>query len=162
MDDHLQEIRDEYPDLTPTETYAKLSEALMPEVVNLKSLFTDMDQHVEQLGEKLASLRDRKKPQSAEELLEQRAEEWVEALKAEYRDLDSLFEDIQDIALNLPDKARREEMADERIRADYPEFHAEYLQHQQWLKINAERLARQEQRQGQGEDQTHTQNGPAR
>ena len=161
--DHLQKIRAEYPYLNPTETYALLREAVMPEVLNIKSLFTGLEQCEALLDRQPDERKDGEKPQSVEGLLEQRVEEWFKALRAEHRDLDSLFESIQDVASNLPDKARREEMVNERIQADYPQFHTEYLQHQQWLKINQERLARQEQRQSQREqDQTHSQDGHTR
>lgn len=167
MEDHLEKIRRENPNLNPTETYALLSDALIPEVlaeeVDFESLFSALDQYEDRLDGQLSALRDRQSPRSAEDLLEQGVEEWFKDLRADHTDLDSALGDIEEIALNLPEKARIEEFVAGKIQNEYPQFNMEYLEHQKWLEINAERLARQKQMQFRDEpDQTRSQDGLAR
>jgi hypothetical protein len=167
MENHLQKIRAEQPGLNPTEIYGLLSKAMLPEVleaeIDFDSFLESLEQYTDRLDDLHATLRDGEKPQSADEPPEQTVEEWLEALRSGHRGLDSLYEELEDIACNLPDKEHIEEMVDEKIRSEYPQFHQEYLEHRQWLAANEERLARQEQRQFSDEPgQTLNQDGHTR
>lgn len=150
MEDHLQKIRDEHPNLNPTETYELLNESLMSEVaeenVDFASIKNALEQYEDRLNEQISKLKAAANPESAEDVLDAQFEEWFEDMKIDHEDMDSLFKEAIDLADDLPDISRVEELVDDQIQKDYPEFHEQYLQHQQWLKTNEERLARQEQR----------------
>ena len=167
MKDPLCKILIEHPDLNPTETYALLSKALTPDVldeeIDFDAFHDILKQYIDRLDNQLTTLRDKENPASAEGMLEQTAREWFAGLRSDHQDLDSLYSELEDIAWNLPDKASIVEMVDEKIQMNYPDFHEEYLEHQQWLKANTERLARVGQRQLQGEpDQTRNPDGHTR
>ena len=161
MKDHLQKIRDEHPDLNPTETYDLLSKVILPD--ELEHLFNALEEYDSRLEEQLQLLREKKPARSADALLERAAGEWFEAVKDGQQSLSSISTIIQDVVRGIPGKIRIAEMVDETIRTDYPQFHQEYLEHQQWLKVNEERLARQEQQQLQSEQaRTHNPDGHTR
>lgn len=167
MEDHLQNIRDEHPHLNPTETYKLLGKAMTPEVAEREMDHEDfidaLDQYEERLNDQLLSLKDRLKPEYAQDMLGEEFDKWFADLQDDHQDLDSRFDDIKNIGWDLPDEARIAEIVDEKIQKDYPEFHQQYREHQQWLKTNEERLARQEQRSFEGEtDQTRNMDGRTR
>ncbi len=167
MKDPLHKILIEHPNLNPTETYALLSKALTPgvleEEIDFDSFRDTLKQYMDRLENQLTTLREKKNPSSAEELVEQTAKEWFAGLRSDHQDLDSLYSELEDIAWNLPDKATIAEMVDDQIQMHYPQLYAEYLEHQQWLKVNTERLARIGQGQLQGEpEQPRSPDGRAR
>ena len=167
MRDPLHKILIENPDLNPTETYALLHQALMPEMteaaIDFDAFSKALDQYEELLSDQIRALQNKDKPESAEDMLKVHVENWFEYLKSEHANLASMFGEIKNIECDFPDQTRLAEMVAEKIRTDYPRFHQEYLQHQQWLKANTESLARQEQQQLQGEpEQTCSQDGHAR
>jgi hypothetical protein len=167
MEDHLQNIRNEHPDLNPTDIYGLLSKALTPDVAEQENEFETfinaIEQYEERLQGQLSALADKLKPESAEDILEQAFDSWFDDLKCDHEDIDTMFEEARDLAEAFLDKDNIAIKVNEKIIEDYPEFHAEYLQHQQWLKANEERLAQQEQRTQQDEsEQSHTQDGHVR
>ncbi len=143
MTEHLQNIRNKNPNLTPTETYTLLHEKIMPEIVEKKidfEMFSNaLSQYEDMLTDQMMALRERKKPEFAEDMFEFRSKEWFEVLQDDHARLDSMFGEIKDIVRDFPEKNRIAEMVDEQIRTDYPQFYQEYLEHQQWLKANPER-----------------------
>lgn len=150
----LQEIRAEHPNLNPTETYKLLSKAitidLVEEKVDYEMFRNALDQYGDYLYEQSRKLKEWEEKEWGESdpikyLLDDEFREWFEDLKIDNEQMSEMFGEIENIAANIPNKTQVEKNVDDEIRENHPEFHKEYIEHQQWLKANQERLDREEQ-----------------
>ena len=145
------------------EVYSKNSRVLCYEMFR-----NALDQYGDYLYEQTRKLKEWEdkewdESQPAACLFEDEFQEWFEDLKLDNEQMASMFREVEDLAASIPDKNDVAKIVDEQIREDYPEFHKEYTEHQQWLKADQERLDRENQRSLQGEpDQSQSRDAHTR